>query len=135
MSSEKNYVDWMLVKAKINNFELRPDYKQRDIWWCSVGENIGYEEDGKNIFFNRPVLILKKFGHGLFWGVPLSTTKKRGKYYYEFEFNGRVSVALLSQLRAFDSARLNNGRASARIGMVSQKVFGDIKQKIHQLMD
>ena len=131
----KDYQTWTPVKAKLNNFEFRPNYEQRDIWWCSIGENIGFEEDGKNVFFNRPVLIFKKFSHGLFWGIPLSTTKKRGKYYHPFNFNGKISVALLSQLRVFDSSRLNNGRASARIGIINQATFKSIKQKIHQLVD
>lgn len=65
----------------------------------------------------------------------MSTTKRRGKYYYEFRLGGKISVALLSQIRAFDSLRLDNGRKHARIGIVDKDVFDAMKQKIHQLVD
>ena len=44
----KNYTEWMNVKREINDSNLRPLwYKERDIWICNLGENIGFEEDGK----------------------------------------------------------------------------------------
>jgi hypothetical protein len=42
--------------------------------------------------------------------------------------------ALLSQLRVLDSARLDNGRKTAKIGIVKQKDFETIKRKIHELV-
>jgi hypothetical protein len=65
----KDYRKWSPVKAIIHNSGSHPlGYKEREVWWCSVGENIGFEEDGKNELFNRPVLILKIFSKELFWG-------------------------------------------------------------------
>ncbi len=29
--------------------------------WCSIGINVGDEEDGKNELYERPVLVIKKF--------------------------------------------------------------------------
>lgn len=48
-----------------------------------MGVNIGYEEDGKNEKFERPVLILKKFNQYLILVVPLSSKIKNNKYYFE----------------------------------------------------
>jgi len=32
-------------------------YKKRETWICNIGENIGFEEDGKGNEFTRPVII------------------------------------------------------------------------------
>ncbi len=44
----KDYKIWTPVKKNINNNRSHPiGYKARDIWICNIGENIGFEEDGK----------------------------------------------------------------------------------------
>jgi len=34
-------------------------FYEREIWFCSVGMNLGHEEDGKQDQFLRPIIILK----------------------------------------------------------------------------
>jgi mRNA interferase MazF len=122
----KDYKDWMAHKAQINNANKRPGYRVGDIWWASIGENIGFEEDGKGEKFARPVLILTAFSFGLLLCVPLSTTNKRGKYYHEFVAkDGEMSVALLSQIRAIDTIRLRNIKSSVcgqELQIISRKI-------------
>lgn len=43
---KKDYKKWMENKAKINNEKVRPFFHEREIWFSSIGENIGYEQDG-----------------------------------------------------------------------------------------
>ena len=128
--NKKDYGLWMLLKSKIHNCAERVEFKERDIFWISVGENIGFEEDGKNTLFNRPVLVIRKFNKFLFWGVPLSTTDKRGKYYHAFIVAGKTSVALLSQTRTFDSSRIT----STKLGMISKEDFKHIKEKLSAVL-
>jgi mRNA-degrading endonuclease toxin of MazEF toxin-antitoxin module len=114
------------MKYKIHfNTSLPAGYKERDIWWVCIGHNVGVEEDGKGQMFNRPVLVVKGFSRYQFWGIPLSTTKKTGQYYHSFVVNGKVSTALLSQLKTFDTKRLIN-----KYGTVGIKDFNSIKQKL-----
>jgi mRNA interferase MazF len=127
--SEKNYKQWMPVKAGINNGGRHASFKERDVFWTSIGENVGFEEDGKGPMFRRPVLIIRKFNNWLFWGVPLSMTEKRGKYYYELSIRGKKSVALLSRVGIWDSARLAN-----KMGMVGQDEFGILRKKLAELL-
>lgn len=127
----KDYRVWMPVKSEINNNEKYPrGYKEREIWLCSVGENIGFEEDGKNESFSRPVLILRVFNKNFCHIVPLSKTEKRGKYYYPFDGKtGKVSVALLSQSKAIDASRLLR-----KIGVTNKKDFDYIKEKLKEIL-
>jgi len=127
----KNFDDWMLLKKSIHNESRRPiGYKEREIWWVYLGENIGTEEDGKGNNFTRPVLILRGFNKKLFWAIPLSTTKNRGPYYYEFMMNGKLSVALVSQIRTLDTVRL-----ISKYGHMNMQDFLIIKTKIKILLD
>ena len=120
----------MGLKKKIHIDARRPTgYKEREVWWAYLGENVGSEEDGKGRQFSRPILILRGFSRDLFWGVPLSTTTKRGQYYHELQLNEKTSVALISQIRTLDTSRLIR-----KYGFISKKDFLDINTKTRKLL-
>jgi mRNA interferase MazF len=127
---KKDYIAWMAAKANLNSLCARPiGYKKRDVWICSIGENIGNEEDGKGKLFARPVLILRKYGAEMCLVAPLSTTPRRDWFHYPFDgHTGKTSVALLSQLRVIDSARLRR-----KIGKADNKDFEEIRRLIKEL--
>jgi mRNA interferase MazF len=104
----KNFTRWAKLKAHIHftrdSRVMR--FHAREIWWASLGVNIGDEEDGKNCYFERPILIIKKFNQHLALSVPLSSRLKDNLYYYRFSFNNQFRSALLSQSRPLSSRRL-----------------------------
>ncbi len=76
MPYKKDHDGWDKFYKKLEGFGDGPFFKEREIWWVSIGINIGHEEDGKGEQYSRPVLILKKFNKYTFSGIPLSTTKR-----------------------------------------------------------
>lgn len=101
------YDDWNNIKKKIAKGNHKPPYfKEGDIWWVSVGYNIGNEVYGKGKDFLRPVLILKKFNPYFFIGIPLSSRLKKSKYYPCIIVQNKKNSALISQIKAFSSLRL-----------------------------
>ncbi len=103
----EQFVSWTKLKIRLHTKEERaPFFKERDIWWTSIGQNIGNEQDGKNETFERPVLIIKKFNHDIFWGLPLTSQDKKGVYYVSFQQHDRICTVILSQLRLWSSKRL-----------------------------
>ncbi len=104
----KDFDGWNVVKKQLHQAEGRNVYfKEREIWFCALGINIGFEQDGKNDSFERPVLILKKFNQYVFWGVPLSTKiKPDNTHYLMLEHDGLKFSAIVSQLRLYSSNRL-----------------------------
>lgn len=90
---------------------------------------MGFEENGKGQLFNRPVLILKKCGSKTFIGIPISTTKRRGNYYYPIELDGRLCVCLLTHIRLFDSRRLTQ-----KIAMLDFERFQDIRKALKTII-
>ncbi len=101
------YDRWNKKKQNINNSNLNKIYfREREIWWCSIGLNVGFEENGKGELFNRPVLVLKKYGTQIFIGIPISNTKKSGSFYFHIKIKDNKSNCLLTHLRLFDARRL-----------------------------
>ena len=58
---QKDFPGWHRQKEQLHAQHQTPTFQEREIWWCSVGVNIGHEMDGKNQFYNRPVLIVRTF--------------------------------------------------------------------------
>lgn len=58
----KDFDSWNKLKKRVNYaFRERDRAKEREIWWCLIGHNIGSEQDGSYERFERPVIILKRF--------------------------------------------------------------------------
>lgn len=128
---DKDYKIWHTTKTLINNHKPRVFFHISEIWLCSLGMNVGFEQDGKGPQFLRPILVLKKFNPMVFWAIPLTKTVKHGKYYYSFQFKeGIISTAILSQIRLVDSKRL-----IAKIGLINRKDFNQLKTKLKLLLE
>ena len=131
---DENFDKWNEIKKEITKETIIVGFKNREIFYLKMGKNIGYEQDGKGENFVRPIVILKGFNKDIFLGIPLSTKIKDGKFYYHFKFEKQgkfiENVALLSQLRLFSTKRLLN-----KIGMMNEKDFCDMKEKLKKLID
>lgn len=126
---EKNFDSWNIEKKKIHNQETKVLFHEREIWWCSIGLNIGDEQDGKNELFERPVLVIKKFNNRLAWVLPLSTKAKAGPYYFIFNHDGKDFSVILSQLRLVSGYRFQR-----RIRKIRVELFDEILTKLVGLL-
>ncbi|OGI83493.1 hypothetical protein A2997_00705 [Candidatus Nomurabacteria bacterium RIFCSPLOWO2_01_FULL_36_10b] len=96
----KDFDSWNKEKKSLENVGHNTlVFHEREIWWCSIGINLGDEQDGKNELFERPVLILKKFNNKVAWVLPMSTKQKDGIYYHNLGHDEKVFTVILSQLR------------------------------------
>jgi mRNA-degrading endonuclease toxin of MazEF toxin-antitoxin module len=102
----KDFEGWFKKKKEINTREAVDNPKEREVWWCSIGINIGHEQDGKNLLFERPVLIVKVFNKDLVAILPIISSEKIGKYYYPLVQMEQSSTLVLSQIRTISSKRL-----------------------------
>lgn len=103
---EKDFDGWNRIKKQTDTQTRIPFFYEREVWWCTIGINVGSEQNGGEGFL-RPVVVLKKFNGHMFWGVPLTGKRKTGKFYIPITTAGKhSSSAILSQLRLYDSRRL-----------------------------
>ena len=75
----KDFDRWNEAKKMINCAPFQQFVHMREVWWCSLGMNVGREEDGNEDFFERPVLVLKKFNEDMVLAIPMTTTEPCSK--------------------------------------------------------
>ncbi len=123
---EKDFWKWHAEKSNLNKDKIRPFFHEAEVWFASIGSNIGFEEDGKGNNFLRPIIIIKKFNNEVCWGIPTTKKFRNSKYYFHFEFSqNKYTNAILSQLRLVDSKRL-----SYKIGSVRNSDFRKMKNRL-----
>ena len=126
---QKDFKKWIQSKQIVHNERPRIFFKEREVWFSYVGENIGFEQDGRGDEYLRPVLVLKKFNKEVCWVVPLTRNQKKGAYYFSFTLNNEISTAVLSQIKLVDAKRLKY-----KIGDIFNNDFIQVKIKIRQLL-
>jgi mRNA interferase MazF len=104
---KKDFWAWHSKKEQIDAERGVALFHEREVWWCTLGTNIGFEQNGSSELFTRPVVILSKFNLDACLIVPLTAKPKNGKYYFSVgDVSGRDAVAVLSQIRFVDRRRL-----------------------------
>jgi len=86
-----------------------------------MGENVGAEMNGKNTYFRRPVLILRKLDRYSFLAVPLTSKLKEGSWYVHITHGHNTSSAVISQVRNFDYRRLDK-----RMGTLDESDYKNV---------
>jgi mRNA interferase MazF len=117
-------LDWWKINILLKDKKTAILFKEGEIWWCSIGVNIGVEILGKGPKFARPVVIFKKFNSSSFLGIPLTTQLKNGEWYIPIFLGAKERRAILSQIRVFDTKRLLE-----RVGALSNDDFKNLQNR------
>ena len=126
----KDFNKWHCKKSEINNNDNKIFFHEREIWFCYLGVNIGFEQDGDKESFLRPVLILRKFNNNLFLCIPFTTKCKNGKFYYKIILKNKINYAIITQVRLIDSRRLKYFYSSMK-----KQDFFEIKKILTEIIN
>lgn len=126
---QKEFDKWNKRKKEIN--EEEPNfYHAREIRWCSLGINIGFEQDGTSTAYRRPVLIIRGFSRHVCLVVPLTTSQKKNRYHMSVGIiEDKEAFAILSQIRLIDTKRLHD-----RLVVLDKERFEEIRKAIRNLI-
>ena len=125
----KDFDSWNNQKKSVNN-GARKLYKARDIWWCALGVNVGFEQDGTGAEYERPVVVLRGFSKDVCLVVPLTTSTKENKYHVALGLvDGKPAAAIVSQVRLVDTRRFID-----KIGMLDAALFEEVKNAVKDLL-
>ncbi len=126
----KNYDTWNNKKKNIELVTQEIYFDIREVWWCTLGINLGHEEDGKGADFTRQVLIFKKFNKSIFFGIPLSTKLKDNKYYIQALYSdNQIRAAMISQMKLISSKRLTNKECT-----IKKEEFEKIRKAVKDML-
>lgn len=118
----KNFDAWNTKKKNTEKKERILYIKEREIWWCTLGVNIGKEIDGKHDIFERPVLVIKVLSKETFFVLPLSTKGTISRDHFRIVTEKMQSYVKLSQAKIVSCKRF-----SRKVDTVSKKTFEEIK--------
>lgn len=120
---DKDFDSWNSVKKRIHKDNPHRVYRERQVWWISLGTNIGTEEDGKGEHNARPAVIVKGFDIDTCLTVPLTTAPGMFPYCLHVgTINGQEAFALPYQIRCVDTKRFKN-----RIGLMEVTPYKKLK--------
>ena len=103
---QDRFDEWNRLKKQLSQKSKIIDFYEGNIYFMSIGKNVGHEVYGKDKLFLRPVLVYKKLTKTTFLGIPLTSQVKKGSYFFEFSYKkDKVSIALLHQMRVYDIRR------------------------------
>ncbi|MGK0255907.1 MAG: mRNA-degrading endonuclease toxin of MazEF toxin-antitoxin module [Arcobacteraceae bacterium] len=126
------YDKWNEVKKTISEHKIQLTFKVREIYWVKLGQNVGFEIDGKGDDFLRPVVVFRKFGKNTFLGIPLTSVKKDDIFHFEFVVNQnkKTNYANLSQIKLIDIKRIKS-----KLGKMGTDEFNAMKIKMRELYE
>ncbi|WP_419766453.1 MAG: type II toxin-antitoxin system PemK/MazF family toxin [Arcobacter sp.] len=124
------YDKWNNLKKKLQKKDEIIHFKENEIYFISIGQNIGFESYGKDSLFLRPVLVYKKLSKQTFIGIPLTSKEKEGSYYFSFSYKqGKKSTAMFNQMRIFDIKR-----TEYYSGKISKNTTRNLNIKLQEFM-
>jgi mRNA interferase MazF len=104
---KKDFDGWNETKKRTDSRRRAPFYHEREVWWCTLGINVGSEENGSGEEYRRPAVILKGLSIETCLIVPLTTSAKDHPLRVAVGLiGGKEARAILSQMRVIDTKRL-----------------------------
>lgn len=126
----KNFDQWNEQKKLIHGEGKNKLYHQREVWWCSLGINVGSEQDGAGLEYQRPVLIVKGLSAATCLVIPLTTSSKQHPMRIAVGIvDGEQASAILSQIRIIDIKRLVE-----KVGFIEKEVFEQIRKAVKDIL-
>ncbi len=126
---KRNFKAWMPIKERLHYSGKRPTITEGEVWWASVGENVGSEICGKGDGCMRPVIVFKKLNANSFLAVPLTSKMHEGSWYAHFELNNKRQNAVVSQIECMSVLRLHR-----KLGELTNGDFQIVKTAFSKLV-
>jgi mRNA-degrading endonuclease toxin of MazEF toxin-antitoxin module len=121
----ENFDEWNILKKTLNENETKVFFKEGEVWWVSIGQNIGEETYGKGSKFRRPVIVFRKLTGNSCIAIPLTSKEREGTWYFKFEVDDVVRYAMMHQSRI-----LSTKRFESRIATMPEKDFKELKNAV-----
>jgi mRNA interferase MazF len=125
----KQFDTWNTSKKKLDRVRGDVFFGEREIWYCSIGVNIGVEQDGMRELSERPVIIYKKFNATSFLAIPLTRKEKIHKYHFQLTLETGTSSAILSQIRLLDAKRLQR-----KVRTISELEYTELRKALFAIL-
>ena len=121
----KKFDAWNAQKKLINDWSVQTFIHPQEIWWASLGVNIGVEIDGKHENFERPVVILRVYNAHSAFVAPITTKVKDDKFHCKIMHNNEYVWVKMTQARTISTKRILR-----KMSVASDKDFSSLRRKM-----
>ncbi len=125
----KDFDQWNIKKKKLDTSKRNLFFKEGEIWWCSLGVNVGEEVYGKGEYFRRPVVILKKLSSNSCVVMPTTTKERNGTWFHHLNIRNKDRWVIMNQMRFISGNRL-----WVRESSLSGEEFSELKKSVAGLL-
>ena len=127
----KDFDAWNQIKKETHaHKKYLPFYHIRQVRWCRLGANVGFEQDGTGADFSRPVLILAGLSKNTCLVAPLTTSSEKHRMRIPIgKIATKSASVVISQIRVIDTRRLDT-----HIATINKKVFEQIRKAVKGLL-
>jgi mRNA-degrading endonuclease toxin of MazEF toxin-antitoxin module len=125
---KKDFDIWNKVKKLIEKDVREVFAYPRDVWWCSLGVNVGAEIDGKNDGFERPVIVMNVYNKDTLLVLPTTGRAKADKFHAPLDIKavdwktGEVSTKTVF-VKLTQARVISNKRLIRKVGVIDQSDF------------
>ena len=126
---EKDFDRWNDRKKEVDRSTFADFVNEREVWWCTLGVNVGSEQNGSPDLFERPVLVVRKFNKDTILVVPLTSSPRRTQYHIAVRHEGIEFAAVISQVRLISTKRL-----ARKIYQMDRAIFAEIVTRMRAML-
>lgn len=120
---KKDFNEWNKLKQDLDARGMHTFVHPREIWWCSLGINVGAEINGKNENFERPVIVIKVYSRETLLVLPVTSKQKDDKFHHKIETNQKIIWVKLTQPRV-----ISNKRLLRKVDVLGEEKFETLKK-------
>lgn len=128
---KKDFDSWNKLKKVTDTSERKVFAHPREVWWCSLGVNIGVEADGKNDNFERPVLVVRVYNKESMLALPITGRARNDKFHTVVklkEVNRETGEKFFKTVfvKLTQARVISNKRLLRKVDMIEQEDFKKI---------
>lgn len=125
----KDFDGWNKTKKRVDAKRSAAYAHPREVWWCSLGVNIGAETDGKNLNYERPVLVMRVYNTETLLVLPITSKQKNDAFHKRIDVRVGPVWVKLTQVRVISSRRLLR-----KVDTISEEAFADVQAAFRACM-
>jgi mRNA-degrading endonuclease toxin of MazEF toxin-antitoxin module len=135
----KDFDKWNDSKKLVDATDREVFGYPREVWWCSLGVNIGAEIDGKNENFERPVVIMKVYNKETMLVLPTTGRARADKFHLPIEIDAinqetgeiykKTIFVKLTQVRV-----ISNKRLIRKVDVINEEDFKKIEDAFKEFV-
>ena len=133
----KNFDAWNEIKKETDATVRQVFAHEREVWWCSLGINIGAEIDGKHDGFERPVIIMRVYNKDTMLVLPATSRAKLDKFHTSLKIqskdkNTKAATTKTVYVKLTQARVISSKRLIRKVSVVNKEDFSNIQNEFRK---